>query len=148
VEGHVKLRIMADPAGCVRPIFQEDSVGLVDGAREENKARAVVDIYLNRERYPIWTCTLSIPLIENRKSKIKQIENNTPKIHKALNADPSRAWYTGACEKSERGEGGGGGPAHPGRAAAQAQALLQAHDATRKLESQIARPLRGRRLNE
>ena len=32
-------------------------VSLVDSAREENKARAVVEIFLNRGRYPLWAYT-------------------------------------------------------------------------------------------
>jgi len=44
----------------------EGGVGFVDSAREENNARAVIEIYLNRVRYPLWAYTLSIPLIENR----------------------------------------------------------------------------------
>ena len=47
----------------------QSGVGFVDSAREENKARAVVDIYLNRGRYPLWACTLLIPLIENRRRR-------------------------------------------------------------------------------
>ena len=47
----------------------QSEVGFVDSARETNKARAVVEIYLNRGRYPLWACTLLIPLIENRRRR-------------------------------------------------------------------------------
>jgi len=40
----------------------QSGVGFVDSAREENKARAVVDIYLNRGRYNDAYTPLSIPL--------------------------------------------------------------------------------------
>jgi len=65
------------------------------------------------------------------------------KKHKALSADPSRARYTGACEKGERGKGGG--LARPARAAAQTQAPPQAYD-IRKLESQFALKRRTKNL--
>ena len=39
----------------------------VDNAREKNKARTVVEICLNRGRYPVRAYTLLIPLFENRK---------------------------------------------------------------------------------
>ena len=57
---------MAEPGYYVRTLFRYfgGRVGLVDSAREENKAREVAEIYLNRGRYPIWAYTLSIPQTE------------------------------------------------------------------------------------
>jgi len=74
---------MAEPGYYVRTQFHYlgGRVGFVDSAREKNKARAVVGICMNRGRYPIRACALLIPLIENRKSKIKNRKKgleNTP----------------------------------------------------------------------
>jgi len=44
------LNTTLEPA---EPLQWATAVGLVDGAREKNKARAVVGIYLNRGRYPL-----------------------------------------------------------------------------------------------
>ena len=45
-----------------KPVLRREvGCACVGSVREENTARAVVDIYLNRGRYPIWACTLSIP---------------------------------------------------------------------------------------
>jgi len=50
--------------GPAEPLQWATVIGLVDSAREKNKARAVVEIYMNRGRYPLWACNLPIPLIE------------------------------------------------------------------------------------
>ena len=45
----------------------EGGVGLVDSAREENKARAVAENLPKSRANPAWwACALLIPLIENR----------------------------------------------------------------------------------